>query len=100
MRILFVCNQGKNRSRTAAEMLSDKHSTAYAGIFTNLKEETLEWADLVITMDDAQRKEIGSRFPRQYLKKRILSINVPDIYSYGQVELKELLEERLSAIQN
>ena len=86
MNLLFVCNLGRNRSRTAAEILSDKHNTRYRGIYSNLiAKEDVAWADLVIVMEDHQRSEIAKRFPEEYLKKKIISIDVPDIYNYNKL---------------
>jgi predicted protein tyrosine phosphatase len=99
MRILCVCNQGRHRSRTAAELLSAKHETCYRGIYGNLvSKEDIAWADLVLVMEDAQRKEIARLFPTEYLRKRILNLNVPDIYSYGQPELIATLQDRFAAL--
>lgn len=92
MKILFICNQGENRSRTAAEFFKE-HETRYKGIYYNLVSESdLEWADLVVVMEDFQRTEIGKLFPEQYLKKKIISFDIPDIYRYGQQELYDILK--------
>lgn len=95
MKILFVCNQGKHRSKTAAELIKDDFETKYSGIYTNINKEDLNWADLILVMEDHQRKEISIKFPKEYLTKQILCLDVPDIYSYNQPELISLLEERL-----
>ena len=46
MKVLFICNQGRHRSRTAAEIFKDRFETKYAGLFNEapLDEKTLEWA--------------------------------------------------------
>jgi len=31
--ILFICNQGENRSKTAAEIFSGKYQTTSAGLY-------------------------------------------------------------------
>lgn len=96
MKILFVCNLGKHRSRTAAELLSNQYETRYKGVYDNLvSKEDLEWADLVCVMEDHQRTEISERFPEQYMKKKIISLNIPDIYSFGDERLKEEIKEKL-----
>ena len=91
MKVLFVCNQNQNHSKTAEEIFRDKFETKSAGLY-NLKpvsEKQLSWADVVIVMEEEQRSEIAKRFPKQYMLKRILSLNVPDNYSYNQPELIE-----------
>jgi predicted protein tyrosine phosphatase len=97
MRILFVCNQGKHRSKTAEEIFKNKYETRSAGLYNEdpLKKSDLEWADLIIVMEDFQRTEISKRFPKEYLKKRILSWNIPDIYSYMQPDLVKILKQKM-----
>jgi predicted protein tyrosine phosphatase len=97
MRLLFVCNQGRHRSRTAAELLSKEHETRYRGIYDNpLTAEDLTWADAVFVMEDHQRQEIAERFPKEYLRARIITLGVPDAYSYGQPELIAVLRKRIN----
>ena len=91
MNKLFVCNQGKYRSRTASALFGGK----YAGVFVNLKKEDLEWADVVYVFEERQRSEIGRKFPTQYLKKRILNLEIPDIYGYMDRKLVDVLRRKL-----
>ena len=93
MNILFVCNQGKHRSRTAAKFYSQDHTTRSAGIYTNLQKQDLEWADLIVVMEEHQRSFIAEEFPNLYLKKRIVCLDIPDVYSYKQPKLVEKLTE-------
>ena len=97
MNILFVCNQGMNRSKTAAELYKHKFHTRLAGLFNNLlTEKDLSWSDIVFVMEDFQRTEISQRFPELYMKKRILVLDIPDIYQYDQPELVEELDKKFS----
>ncbi len=100
MNVLFVCNQGQNRSRTAAEFFKDRFNTKSVGIYSTnpVTEKQLEWADTIIVMEDHQRTEIGKRFPKQYLKKRILSLGISDVYYYNQPELIELLKTKIDTL--
>ena len=91
MNKLFVCNQGKYRSRTAASLFGGR----FAGVFVNLKKEDLAWADIVYVMEESQRSEIGKLFPQEYLKNRILNVEVPDIYGYMDEELVDVLRGKL-----
>jgi predicted protein tyrosine phosphatase len=82
MNKLFICNQGEHRSKTAAEMYNGK----YAGIYSEevpLTQELLEWADIVYVMEEHQRDFIAEHFPKQYMMKKIICLNIPDVYSYG-----------------
>lgn len=93
MKILFICNQNENRSKTAEIIFKDRYKTKSAGLFNekpvSLKE--IEWADSIIVMEELQRSEIAKRFPKQYLQKRIISLDIPDIYHFNQPELIETL---------
>lgn len=91
MKQLFVCNLGKYRSRTAATLFGGK----FAGVFVNLKKEDLEWADIVYVMEEHQRSEIGRLFPAQYLKKRILNLDISDVYGYMDRKLVDVLRRKL-----
>jgi len=93
---LFICNQNKNRSKTAAEIFKNKFNTKSAGLYADkpLSEDELSWADLVFVMEDFQRTEISKRFPDSYLKKQIIPLDIPDIYHYNQPELVDILKKK------
>jgi predicted protein tyrosine phosphatase len=100
MRTLFICNQNLHRSRTAEKLFRGKFNTKSAGLYNNkpVTEKQLEWADLVVVMEDFQREEIGKRFPKSYMKKRIISLNIPDTFHFNQQELKTILETRMKEL--
>jgi predicted protein tyrosine phosphatase len=100
MKVLFVCNQNKNRSRTAEQLFKSRFETKSAGLFNKnpVKASDLEWADLVIVMEDSQRSEISKRFPKQYMQKQILSLDIPDIYSYKQQKLVDVLNSKIDSL--
>jgi len=52
----------------------------------------------VIFMEDSQRNELAKRFPEQYMLKRILSLNIPDIYHFDQPELVKVLTSKLDRL--
>ncbi len=97
MNVLFICNKNQNRSKTAEELFKDRFNTKSAGLFNDkpVAASAVEWADTVIVMEESQRAEIAKRFPKQYLKKRILSLDIPDIYHHNQPELIEILKAKV-----
>jgi predicted protein tyrosine phosphatase len=97
MKLLFICNQNQNRSKTAEILFKDKYETKSAGLYNQnpVKESDLVWADIILVMEDAQRLELSKRFPKTYLKKKILDLNIPDTYYFNQDSLKTILSERL-----
>lgn len=99
MRVLFICNQNKHRSRTAEDLFRGDFETRSAGLYNDrpVSRELLEWADFVVVMEGSQRAELGRRFPNAYLKKRIISLEVPDIYQRDQPELVSELKRKFEA---
>ena len=100
MKVLFICNQNQNRSKTAEELFRGRFETKSAGLYNEkpVTERQLHWADVVIVMEEEQRYELSKRFPRQYMQKRILSLNIPDVYHYNQPELVELLKSKVNEL--
>ena len=100
MKVLFICNQNENRSKTAEELFKDRFKTKSAGLFNDspVKASELEWADKIIVMEDFQREELSKRFPKQYMQKQILSLDIPDIFHYNQPELVELLKAKVKEL--
>ena len=100
MNVLFICNQNQHRSRTAELLFREKFNTKSAGLYnrTPVTREERAWADIVLVMEPAQRSEIAKRFPDMYLKKRILSLDIPDIYQFNQPELIKVLKSKLKRV--
>lgn len=97
MNLLFICNQNKNRSKTAEEIFRGKYATKSAGLYVPkpVSAQEISWADTVMVMEEGQRSEIGKRFPKLYLQKRILSLDIPDVYSYNDPQLVKLLKLKM-----
>ncbi len=100
MKVLFICNQNQNRSKMAEELFRFKFETKSAGLFNDVPvaKKQIEWADVIVVMEDFQRKELSDRFPDLYLKKRIISLDIPDVYTYGQPELKDALLSKIKVL--
>ena len=98
MNILFICNQNENRSKTAQEIFKGKFNTKSAGLYNNkpVTEKQLSWADTIIVMEDDQRSEIAKRFPKQYMQKRIISFDIPDVYNYNDDKLVSVLKSKVN----
>jgi len=100
MRLLFICNQNLNRSKTAEDLFKEIYGTRSAGLYNDkpVSESELEWADIIIVMEEIQRKELSIRFPKTYMKKRIISLDIPDVYAYGDESLKQKLFEKINEL--
>lgn len=82
---------GMHRSKTAAEIFDGK----YAGIYSHrepLTKELLQEADVVQVMEPHQRKHISDNFPKEYLLKKIICLEIPDLYNYNDPKLKKYLK--------
>lgn len=101
MKILFICNQGVYRSKTAESLFQDVYDTQSAGIFSvrnPLTKEKMDWADLVVTMEESQRSFIANKFPKEYMQNKILCWNIEDFYNYMQPELVKILKDKIKSI--
>lgn len=97
MKVLFICNQNQNRSKTAEVIFRESFSTKSAGLFNPkpVSEKEFSWADVVMVMEEFQRSELAKRFPKLYLQKRILSLDIPDKFHYNDPKLVKLLQQRV-----
>lgn len=96
MNVLFICNQNLHRSKTAELLFKEQFHTKSAGLYNNpVTAKQLGWADVVMVMEDMQRSELAKRFPTLYLQKRILSLDIPDVYSFNDQRLVGLLKSRV-----
>ena len=100
MKVLFICNQNQHRSKTAEKLFKDRFQTKSAGLFNEkpVTEKHISWADLVVVMEDSQRSEIAKRFPKQYMQKRILSLDIPDVFHFNQPELIDALKSKVDEL--
>jgi len=100
MNVLFICNQNQNRSKTAEEIFKSRFNTKSAGLYNSklVTEKQISWADTIIVMEEFQRSEIAKRFPKQYMLKHILSLDIPDVYTYNQPELINILNSKIDEL--
>ncbi|MEK6822609.1 MAG: phosphotyrosine protein phosphatase [Nanoarchaeota archaeon] len=100
MNVLFICNQNLHRSKTAEELFRSSFATRSAGLYNErpVAQRDLVWADIIVVMEEAQREELARRFPQECMEKRVLNLDIPDMYRYMQPELVSVLKERVSRI--
>lgn len=100
MNILFICNQNENRSKTAEQLFKGRFKTKSAGLYNTapVTQKQLQWADMIMVMEEHQRHEIAMRFPGVYMQKQILSLDIPDVYHYNQPELIDVLKLKVSEL--
>jgi len=98
-KLLFICTLNLQRSPTAEKIFKDKYDTKSAGVDETAKapltSSLLEWADVVFVMEDWHRKFISEKFPKEYLKKKIINLDIPDMYYFMNEELVKVLKEKV-----
>jgi len=95
MNLLFVCNFGQIRSRTAAELFQKEYDSLYAGLFSQehpVTEDLIIWADKIFVVEEQQKSMIKEMFSEY--KKDIINLDIPNSYFYNQPELKELIKTK------
>jgi predicted protein tyrosine phosphatase len=99
MKILFICNQGENRSRMAADIwrkMYPEHQVEYFGFYNNFNSVLLDWADKIIVFEKQHEDEL-KEIDYEYWKKSY-NISIEDVYSYNSSILKEVLYKKLKLI--
>ena len=102
--ILFICGANKLRSPTAEQIFSKLPNieTDSAGLNAEADQrvspEQIEWADVIFVMEKSQRVKLAKQF-RKYLNgKRVISLDIPDKYTFMQPELVALLEKKVGPL--
>ena len=100
--LLFVCSQNKLRSKTGEEVFRSKDvETKSAGTdldaVVTLNPELVDWADVVVFMEDHHRKTATGRraLKRALYRKQQVVLGVPDEYERMDPVLVSLLKEKL-----
>jgi predicted protein tyrosine phosphatase len=57
--------------------------------------DLLEWADRVFVMEMSQRRYLNAHFAPVLKNKKIVCLNIPDIYRYMQPELVVTLRAKV-----
>lgn len=101
IRALFLCGKARARGPTAAQVATqwDGVKSDSAGLSNDaddlLSEEQLDWADIIFVMEPRQKTRLATKYPGAARGKQIISLDVPDHYSFMQPELVELLTRKL-----
>ena len=98
--LLFICSMNLNRSPTAEELFKNKYETKSAGIDkycrNRVDKDLLEWSDVVFVMEDWMETELKKRFPDEYEKKKVVSLDIHDYYYRNDPALIKILKREIS----
>lgn len=103
-KVLFVCSQNKFRSRTAHEIFchSEKIEVDSAGTEKDarvvIEPDHIEWADVIYVMEERHIKRLKKNFGVMLKNKRIVNLDIPDIYEYMQQSLIDILKTKLKGL--
>lgn len=56
----------------------------------------IEWADLILVMEQVHRKRLNRDFADLLRNKRVIVLGIPDRYEYMDPELVKMLESRVA----
>ena len=100
MKIVFVCTANIDRSPTAEHIYSDRSDLEVksAGVsdyaMTPITLELVNWADIILCMEKKHKKKIEKIFSGIAESKVIDVLDVPDIYSYMDINLVNMIREK------
>ena len=99
--VLFICGRNKRRSPTAELIIGKRAGVAAdsAGVRPDadvvVSLEQIQWAELIVLMENKYRRPLQSLFGRHLRDKRIVSVDIRDEYEFMQPELMALIEARV-----
>lgn len=101
-KLLFVCSQNKRRSLTAEKMFDNNPDFAVksAGTEHNSRVKItagmIGWADIIFVMERKHRDRLKQKYSEELMGKQLITLNIPDDYTFMQPELIEILENYLA----
>lgn len=103
-RLLFVCTANQQRSPTAEQMYQNdprfevRSAGTRAFLGNEVTADALEWADLVVVMEDRHARSIQRAFPREAETADLIVLDIPDVYQFMDLRLQKEIRERLEPI--
>lgn len=97
--VLFVCSRNQWRSPTAEQvwrrhpLLNVRSGGTSPSARHTVSEGDIEWADVVIVMEQKHKSRLVAEFTRLLDNKPVHVLYIPDDYKYMDPELVELLEQ-------
>lgn len=102
--VLFVCSMNQWRSPTAEQIYRDHPAVNSRSAGTNkgarraVTPELLEWADLVLVMEQKHLKRLREQFPDSMQSKPAAVLDIPDLYRYMDPNLIRELQSSVDPI--
>lgn len=99
LKLLFVCTENLNRSRTAEDLFKGSKKVIAKSCGTSvfalkrINKHVVQWADKIYVMEEHHKNSILKDFPE--VNKKINVLDIIDVYPHGDSELVEILKEKL-----
>jgi predicted protein tyrosine phosphatase len=103
-RVLFICGKARQRGPTAEQIFADAPGweTDSAGLSADadipVSAEQLEWATHIAVMEKRQLARLRKAFPKLVPGRKLVSLDIPDEYTFMQPELIERLKQRVGRV--
>ena len=89
-------------------MYADKHETRALGCYNyfeywkinNKLEEFLNWCDRVFVVEQEFEDKIKEFYPDLANAKKIVNLDIPDVYYKGEEALKNIIKERMKPYED
>ena len=100
-RVLFVCRLNRHRSATAERIFCKRKDLDVRSAGTEedarvrVNTRMIEWADVILAMDQLQVEALRRMFPSNPALERIVCLDIPDEFVFLQPALVEMLNERV-----
>ncbi len=100
-RVLFICSQNRLRSPTAEQVFGAWPGLEVESAGLNhdavvpVDVELLDWADLIVVMEQAHRNRLSKRFRSSLGGKRLVCLGIPDDFEYMEPSLVALLMRKV-----
>lgn len=101
--ILFICSRNKWRSYTAETIYKNTPGITVKSAGTEnsarikVNSKLIVWADIIFVMEKQHKEKLQYQFPLETNKKKMVILDIPDIYKYMD---EELIEELQSSVSN
>ena len=105
LNILFVCSKNKWRSPTAETIyrndkrLNVRSAGTNASARKHISEKDINWADLILVMENKHKKRILGKYC-DFDLPQIIVLDIPDEYQYMERELISIIKISVEDILN
>lgn len=99
--LLFICGRNRWRSPTAEAIFADYEGFEVdsAGLDRDaevlLGADAIAWADIIFVMEKIHKRKLSERFQPWLKGKRVVCLDIPDIYGYMEPALIDRLKHKV-----